>query len=140
VSLASFRPFLAQRMVGLGFEQWKDAFNVENIPATRLQKAFHLETITGAGVRQNMHAQEVNLDTTIRIWQKGFRNPSDAMDAALVSVDRICLDLLSVPQRIGGPVKNITLGAITLAPINDSNDNIVVASIGLTAYVILATT
>ena len=139
MSSVAVRPLFARRLAALGFEQWKDAFNIENIPASRLSKAFHIETITGAGRKQNQSDQELNVDVTVRIWEKGFKNPSDALDRGFFNLDRICGDILSSSVRLVHPIKNITLGAVTLEPIDQSNDNTIVVTIGFTAFVILPT-
>ena len=43
MSLSNIKSLFRTRLEGQSFEEWEDAFNLENIPNSSLDKAFHIQ-------------------------------------------------------------------------------------------------
>lgn len=125
-------------MKALGFHEWTDAFNIENIPSTKIDRAYHLETISGSGVKQNQQDVELTTEVSVRFFRKGFRTPADAIDQSLTHLDQVIKDILSPQVRLTQVgIKNITLSGFSLSPLDESNDNTILASVEFSVLTVL---
>ena len=125
-------------MVALGFKEWKDGFNTDNIPSTIADKSFHLDTRAGVGIKLNQNDQEVNFDVNVKLFRKGFRDPASAIDQVLSDCQSIIVESCKASNRLTGNLKNVVFSGATIDPIADSNDNFVVLTMTFTAFVIIA--
>lgn len=109
-----------------GFEEWKDAFNIENIPSSRLNKSFHtnLSRVTKRTLEQNMLQMTSSVEVTWFI--KGFKYPKDAKTEAYKLIEKLYIKLLNVVVRTTSGVTNIIPVDTTIEAINVTNDNIVI--------------
>lgn len=143
MSLTAVRPFFRSVLNGQGYQEWVDAFNVENIPSTLLTKgAYHIESNEVVGVKLNQSDQELEMRISVSMYFKGYRNPSEAVDSAINKIQNFLKELLKPSNRIGqydDGIKNVTFNDYALEPINISNDNIVKASVNFTVFVIIET-
>ena len=137
--LVSIRPFFRTKLLSLGLSEWTDAFNVENIPSTMLDRRFHIETPTGSrrGAYDQNH-QELEQDVIIRIFLKGYRDPASAVDSSLGWLDSVMSAVLPVSARAGASIKNIYINRWSINPIAGSNDNALVLEITFNCFIIFA--
>ena len=125
-------------MDALGFREWKDGFNFENIPETILDKAYHIETPSGSRRDvYDMQTQDVEMDVTVRLIRKGYRDPASGIDTTLVNLDAILARTLASSRRIGTNIKNIAYSSHTVQPLADSNDNAVLLEINFICFTII---
>lgn len=132
------RSYFRTHMNSLKFKEWKDAFNVDNIPETILHNSYHIETIRG--VRRNPYNasdQEFEQDVTIRVFKEGFRNPADAIDDCMTALDRITAVVLDTANRANCNIKNIYLNNFEIRPLADTNDNSAVLEITFSCLIII---
>jgi hypothetical protein len=132
------RPFFRTELLALNFKEWKDAFNVTNIPSTILNNSFHIESVQGARRDEyNALDQPFNFDVTIRVFKKGYRTPADSIDECMTACEAITARILASDKRIGAGIKNIFLESINITPIAASNDNAAVLEITFTCFIII---
>ena len=137
MSVTSVRPFYKNRLEILGFTQWSDGFNFENIPSTILDKAFHIQVNSTAGGVISPHVQNINMPVTIRVFRKGFRDVSAGIDSALADVESIICDILAPSVRLGSAIKNVVLDDFSVNPLADSNDNAIMLELNFTNLIVL---
>jgi hypothetical protein len=123
--IADVRPYFRTRMETLGYEEWSDGFNNENIPETLLERVFHLESGEIAPTASNHQVHEVYL--------RGFNNPVEAIDNAYVVAETILADILLPANRFGTCIKDVEPGAISAKPLSDRNDNSVILEMSFVA-------
>lgn len=138
MGLADVRSQITAKMVGLGFNEWEDAFPIDNIPSTIEDQAFHIEfeTIT-VSVRGN-RTHDFKMPFVLRVLRRGFRYPIEAIDSCLADADTINASLLDQAWRLAlsDDVKDIVPTRIDLEPLSSSNDNVVVLSMRFDAFLI----
>lgn len=129
MSITSVIPFYRNRMEMLGFKEWEDAFNTEDIPSTILDKSFHIEVNpTTAGVT-NQLVLNVSMPVTIKVFRKGFRDTAIGRDTALLDVQNIICDILLPSVRLGSEIKNVIFDGFSVNALADSNDNVVMTEL-----------
>jgi hypothetical protein len=143
MSLTAVRPFFRSVLNSQGYQEWVDAFNIENIPSTVLTKgAYHIESNEVTGVKLNQADQELEMRVRINMFFKGYRNPSEAVDSAINKIQTFLKELLKPTNRIGqyeDGIKNVVFNDYGLESLNISNDNVVKASVNFTVFVIIET-
>lgn len=138
MSLSTVRPYFRARCKAIGLTEWVDGFNFQNIPSNIIDKSFHMEMGSAGGERLNMSDQEITWPVTVRIFIKGFRNPAAAIDSAAVLTDSLVKESCKVSNRgTQASIKNVFFESMTVSPVDDTNDNLVVASVTFRTLVIL---
>jgi len=136
--LTQIRPYFRARLNGLSLREWKDGFNFENIPSTLLDKSYHIEMPSGARLDAfDMSSNDITQDVVVRVFFKGFRNPTDAIDAAVLKYEQILEEVLESENRIGVQIKNIFFNSSQILPLSDSNDNAVILEITFSCLIII---
>lgn len=139
MSISDSKNYFRVRMTALGFKEWSDGFNFDNIPSTLINKSFSL-TLTGAnGSLHDNTCIKSEPNFMLRVFLKGFRDPKTILDEALVQAELIIQDLVSIPQRTAEPtVWNVHYDSLDLKPI-ETNDNAIIIEIGLRCQVMMDT-
>lgn len=111
-------------MTPLGFVEWKDAFNVENIPSTRLHKAFHIQFQNVRGDSLNQSDYESTALIELKHLVKGQVDTDSSVDLALKLSEDIIVALLDPTERLNNvTIKRVFVEGFDLAPIDVTNDN-----------------
>lgn len=131
--LAQVRTYFRNRMEALGYEEWRDGFNKDNIPSTLLDRVFHLESGDIAPTASNHQVHAFSSPITIRVYLKGFLDPASAIDTALESADLILDEILLPSNRLGTETKDVVPSSISVNPLTDNNDNSVLLELGFEA-------
>ena len=120
-------PYFRTRLNGLSFKEWKDGFNFENIPATILDRSYHMVPSTGTRVppyaSDGVQRDEI---TIIRVFRKGFRDVASALAAAKQDVETIELDVCKAENRLTSDLKNVYLETYDFEQKSSDNDNLVI--------------
>lgn len=137
---ADVRPFFRSHLEAQGFTEWTDGFyDIQNIPETIIDKAYHISMGTINGDRQNQTDQESTLNIEVRTIHKGFRYPAEAIDAAVEYANEIMCAVVSPQSRTTATgILNVIFNAVDIAPIDNSNDNTVVVTHAYSVRVITA--
>jgi len=140
-SFSAIRPLFRTAMNSLiKFKEWKDAFNVQNIPSTIINDAYHIDTSSGGRKgAYDQNSQEIEHDVIIRVFKKGYRNTAEAIDAAMTDYGLILHTVLAPTNRLGSRIKNIYLNDVSIQPYDPSNDNIVLLEITFTCLMEICT-
>lgn len=129
MSLAAVRPYFSQHISALGFTEWTEPFGQENIPSTLIDKTFHQRTTGVASGSTNYTAVEFLVSQEIRLFFKGFKEPVNAVNEAMISAETVIIDLLN-PSKFNDEVKAVRLSSLEIEPFDEGlNDNIVLAVI-----------
>lgn len=143
MSFSTIRPYFQERMFAVDVElrEWEDAFNIENIPSSILDKSWHLDFSNfsyNTGGAHTCLSFEVPLN--LSVFFKGYRNPVEAIDTALVFADAIVKECMNPVHRLNQiSIKNILPNGINLKDLSDSNDNTVILEIKFICEVIINT-
>lgn len=137
MSLSLIRAYFRQHMITLGFKEWKDAFNFENIPSTILNNSFHIESFSTRGVKLNQNDQEILSSIAIRLFKKGYRDPAQGVDLVIVDQESILLEILAHTNRIGGGIKTIKYIGSQIEQLNTDNDNAIMLKLDFECLITL---
>lgn len=137
MSSTAVRSYIRTHMTALGYTEWTDGFNSQNIPKTVLDKSFFIQPATIAGSPISQADLEMRHAVTIEVRVKGYRNPAGTIDVVLQRHDVILMRLLKASNRLGANIKGIDFIGSRVEPLDASNDNIVLLSIDLEFLTIL---
>lgn len=118
-------------MYSLGYTEWTDGFNTENIPASIINESYHIETGTIIGGPANQRAHQFQFPVIMKVFLRGYNDPASAIDDALLRGDDILASVLAPTNRIAQAedIKDISPGTISIEPLDATNDNSVVLTI-----------
>ena len=142
MKLTDVLPFFRTRLTALGYKEWDDSFNFDNIPSNIIDRRFHLEALDAQGIRNNQLDQEVSFPVTVRIFFKAFRNTSSARDNAIAAGQQILETVLQPETRVANfsdGIKNVVFDSMLIEDAIASNDNITVLTLGFSTLVFLDT-
>jgi len=131
--------YFRSRCSAIGLKEWKDGFNVSNIPANILDKSFQITYGTMIGLKQNQHDQEINLPVTVNVFTKGYRESALGIDSAIQLTENLIVECLKPTNRLtqSNGIKNIVFENANYEQIDGSNDNAVIATINFRAFIVL---
>ena len=140
MSFENLKPYFQNRMIVAIPEsnEWEDAFNIENIPSSILDKSWHIEF--GPFVYVGTAHTCLSFDCPVRlsIFLKGYRNPKEAIDNALVYANTVITEVCKPLNRLNqATIKNILPNTVDVRELNQSNDNAVVLELSFDCKVIL---
>jgi len=138
LALKDVRPYFRTALNGLGFSEWDDAFNYENVPDTIIDKSYHLGTISSSNVVMQQRKLSYTASINVKVFFKGFREPKEALDEAMIQGDNILAAVLKPSTRnAGATLKNVNFDSLEAVPMDVSNDNVVRLEIGFTCDLLL---
>ncbi len=142
MSFNTIRPYFGDRMAAVDpdLREWTDAFNIENIPSSILDKSWHL-TFGNFNYTGTAHTcMSFDCPITLRVMLKGYRQPSEAVDTALIIADAILKECTRPVQRLNQPsIKNVLPSFVSVNALDTTNDNAAILEIQFSCQVILAT-
>jgi hypothetical protein len=136
MSLSLVRPYFRAQMNNLLFIEHDDGFNVANIPSTVLDRAYHISSPSISLVKQNQELIELEAETVIRFFLKGYRNPAEAIDNAMDEEQNILMAVLSAANRTTSEIKNVVFAGSTKEQLADSNDDSVLVTMTFNVLVL----
>jgi hypothetical protein len=125
-------------MDGLGYHEHTDGFNRNNIPETLLNLAYHILPGSVQGGPVSHTHQDTNTEVNIGVFFRGYRNSSEAIDAALLAMDTIIKDCCKIANRTntGAGIFNVVFEGAELSPLSsDENENTVIVEMLFTVNV-----
>jgi hypothetical protein len=137
--IKDIRPYFRTKLNALGYNEWKDGFNFENIPSNRLDRSYHIATPSGS--RRGAYSQasqEIEQDVEVRVFFKGHRDPAAMIDLAMEKYQDLLESVLG-KDRLGCSIKNIYLNTMQILPLNQTNDNGVILEVTFTCLIIIPT-
>lgn len=140
MSLAGVKPYAVTRMRALGYTEWP-GFDFSEIPKTALNRSFHVEAGDAQAVGDHdQQSQDVEMAFTVRIFRAPSGKPGTLIDEAIAIGDTVISAFLKASNRTTQTqIKNVSFDSMAVKPLNDENDNGVVAEIAFRALVIIST-
>lgn len=137
--LVKSRDYFRKILNPLGLKEWREGFAINNIPSNIYDRAYHLETGIVSGGPANQCDQETNTNITVRVFLKGYRDTTEAIEKALGIGEIIVKKAINVANRTGShPVKNVFYNQMITLPLDAvENDNAVILEMDFTVLVIL---
>lgn len=133
-SFASLKPYFRARLNAIkldplatkgDLEEWPDAFNVDNIPATKINRAYHIELLLSNYQGTAHSCMGFNAQVRVRAFYKGFKTPSLAVDKAAEYADSVIKECCKSTNRLTqATIKNILPSSVEIKALDNSNDNI----------------
>lgn len=137
MSLANVRTYLKTRLDGLGYEEWRDGFpDALNIPETIIDRSYHilLSRIDGGPI--NHTHQDTVSTVSLKVYFRGYRDVTEAIDTAILGVETIVKDVCRVANRTS-TVFNVVFEGADFTPQTDAQDNSVLVDMGFSVQVLL---
>ena len=138
MSLTLVRSYFRTRMNSLNYKEWKDGFNIENIPSSLLNGSYHI--LCGSIDVNETGPKHISFDYPIilRLFLKGFRKPADAIDSGIEKGENIIKDIVSVTNRTSiSCIKNVLCNNIEIIELSDTNDNSIIVEMNYTIKIII---
>ena len=137
MSLSTTRTYFRTRLTSLGYKEWADGFNYQNIPENILHQAFHIENFESDVVKTDPTGLELNTVVVTRVFFKGFRTVKEALDSTDAKLEAIIADVMKPSNRLSGAdgLRNVLLESVVKLPISISNDNTILAELKWIAQV-----
>lgn len=131
MSLSGARSYFRGRADAIGLKEWADGINFENIPSSVIDRSYHIQAGSGSGTKLNQNDQELSFDVTVRIFMKGYRDSASAVDSAIKMTEDLIKETVSAKNRLtqSNGIKNIVLSSFNFEAFDQSNDNLVIASV-----------
>lgn len=140
MSIASVKAYARARLSALGYTEWTDGFNWQNIPKTLLENRFHVELQPSVGISNNQDHQTIETQFTVRIFKAPTRDPKTLIDTGAGLADTVIADLLLASNRLTQTgIKTVRFNSMAVEPFDTSNDNSLVVVMVFTALVIIST-
>jgi len=96
--ISEIRTYIKDRIseVDPSLKEWTDVFNMENIPETIIDNAYHIK-IGSMDIRRDDGVLNSEVDIEINLFKKGYRSPQDAHDELFDSsvLINLCLSDIS---------------------------------------------
>jgi hypothetical protein len=130
MSLQAVRPYITERLSGLGYSEHVDPFNDENIPSTLLDNGFHQIMLDISGAERSQVAQGLDVPVQVKVFFKGFRSPDEALTQSIINAEEIISDVTMFGNyaNYSPPITSVLLDSLSFEPYSlESNDNIVQA-------------
>ncbi len=142
MSLSIVRSYFRARLNSLGYKEWDDGFNVDNIPENIINYAYHIDNFAGTVNSMNQTDLDIDVNVTTRIFFKGYRTVKDALDTVDQKLEDIFVEVLKPTNRLTGTagLRDVQLVEYTKEPITFSNDNTIVATLIWRVQVNICTT
>lgn len=141
MSFVDLRTYFESAMgqVDPDFREWEDAFNIENIPSSILDKSWHIQfgpfSYNAGGAHTCL---SFSCPVVLNVFFKGYRNPKEAIDTALVFADAIVRECTKPVLRLNQPrIKNVLPSLGSVRELATTNDNAAVLELQFTCEVLV---
>ena len=128
------------RSVATDFNEWKDAFNRDNIPSSIKNKAYYCSYELSSNDDRGDYEENL-LRVSIEVFFKGHKNAQEALDNAMDSVNILSLNLCSLASinayraTDDFPIQSVVRLSQVPSPIN-TNDNQILITLELEMKII----
>lgn len=124
-------------MDGLGFTEYEDGFDFENVGENIIDRLYHLQVGNITLNTQNQTVIDINYPIAVRLYLKGFRDPASAVDDSISEGERIICDVVRVANAHQANIKDVTFVSMEPLPKDELQDNIILLEMFFDARVVL---
>ena len=137
MSLTAIKPWFRERLESLDFEEHLDGFNSDNIGDIDLDRVFHVRPLTINGGPINHTDQKTESEVELKVFFKGGRDASEAIDNAVLSVEEIVKECCNIKNRTSNGLLNVVFERAEIEPRSIDNDNSVLVKFDFTVTVLI---
>ncbi len=136
MSLTDVRKYFKDRALELKYTPHDSGFVTDNIPSTKINRAFHVNATQFNGQAQNQMDLVMSCPVTVRLHFKGAKNQDETIERATAEGEAYIDACLASENRLTQKkVKNVTLSGMFIEGYGLSNDHTVVARIEFNATI-----
>lgn len=136
MSFSLIKPYFRARMAAVGYtNEHREAVNLQNVPATAIDRSFHILVQGSSGVSANLSDQVVNASVVVSVFFAGWLDELAAIDDATSEAETILKSCVKISERVTGvdDLRNISFVSHSVAAVDESNDNIMVLTLEFNA-------
>lgn len=122
-NISKVRPLFRTMMGNINLIEHDKEFDSEEIPSTNRSSLYHIKSGDLIPTGANQHVHEFLYPITLKVFKRGYRNVSEAIDGADVIREQVFGEVLKASNRLGTAIKNIEPSSSSIATISESNDN-----------------
>ena len=104
-----------------------DAFSIENMHTNARDKMYHIIYQNNSNLETHGDRVTDNISVTISMVFKGYRDTQSAFDSTSNTAHNIKLRASKISNYTGG-IKRVVCDSINITPVDESNDNILLAA------------
>lgn len=138
MSFVDVKPYFQERFktVDPDLNEWQDAFDINNIPAQIIDKAWHIRVGTTSYQGTAHECLGFAAPVDLKVCLKGYRTPYEAIDNAHALADAIIKECCKSTNRLNqANIKNVLPNLVNVREIGPSNDNVVVLEISFNVLI-----
>ena len=137
MGLSAIKPWFKERLETLEFEEHVDGFNTDNLGDIDLDRAFHIRPVTINGGPINHSDQKTESEVEVKVFFKGGRDASEAIDWAILGVEQIVKECCNIKRRTSNGLLNVVFERARIEPRSNDNDNSVLVTFDFTVSVLI---
>lgn len=123
--MKDIRVYLRERLSSLGYSEWRDEKNVENVPRSKLESIFHIEMSSADTIKQNQVDLVLQIRPVVSLFKIGLRdtsgNADECFDIITNVIKAVTKSSLALTQS---NIKLIRADNFSVEEADVSNDNI----------------
>lgn len=136
MSLASVLPYVQEKLEVLGYLEHDDEFDLENIPSTKIDKAYSIQLGEFSASSASQLDYEWSVPMNLYVFLNGYARPNDAMLDAINKATAIMDELFEIDERYSQTgIRNIKPQSLDFKKYADDADHIIVIKVGIEATV-----
>lgn len=138
---AYFRARVAELPTGTFGKEWTDTFNIENIPANVIDKAWHLSSPDATSNQRNQVDLVQRQPIRFQALFKGLREVEGGFEkaeaAAKLLIQKVVDPTIATIQ--GNELKNVEFRTKSISPQSGTNDNLVLLTLDFDVLLVFNT-
>ncbi len=128
MSIQSVKPYFRTRLAAIGYKnEWPEAYQFEDIPSTKRDKAFHILLGDAFSNGQNQTDQEILIPVGVTIFFKAGRKEEDGRLASMIAAEAVIKEVCAPKNRVAQAstgIKDVRLSSFEAVPLSDDQDNV----------------
>lgn len=128
MSIASIKPYFRARLSAIGYSnEWPEAYQFEDIPSTRRDKAYHILLGDAFSNGQNQTDQEILIPVGVTIFFKAGRVEEGGRLASMISAEAVIREVCAPKNRVtqaSDGIKDVRLSSFEAVPLSEDQDNV----------------
>jgi hypothetical protein len=139
MSLVDVKTYFRSRSTTLGFAEWSDPINPDNIPESIVDRAYFMRFGTITARKQNMSDLELSAPINYRVYFKAFNDELNKYDEATTLANACLLEILKQQNKncLTPSIKDVKLVDLSIDPISADNDNTWIINFNFEVFLII---
>ena len=140
MSLVDVKTYFRARSATLGFSEWADPINPDNIPESIIDRSYFMRFGTITAIKQNMSDLELIAPINYRVYFKAFNDELNKYDEASTLANSALIEILKQQNKNcqTPSIKDVRLIDLTIDPISADNDNTWILNFNFEVFLIIS--